>query len=302
MKIPPYLRKGDTIGMVCPAGFMPPEKWETAVEVLKVEGYQVRLGKTMHSNSETYFSGTDKQRRDDLQEMMDDPEVKAVFCGRGGYGVGRIIDMLDFRKFRRNPKWVIGFSDITVLHAHINRNFKIATLHAPMAAAFNEGEYANPYVQSLLSALRGEPVVYHAGSHPDNKRGVARGRLVGGNLALISHLIGTPSAYKTKGRILFLEDVGELLYNIDRMMIQLKRSGVLDGLSALVVGGFTDSKDTERPFGMTVQEIFSHHLQKMPYPVCYNFPVSHEKENYALKVGASYLLEVMRDGVVLKEE
>ncbi len=302
MRIPPYLKKGDTIGMVCPAGFMPPEKWQTAVEVLQQEGYKIRLGSTMHSKSENYFSGTDAERLADLQEMLDDSSVKAIFCGRGGYGMGRIIDQLQFKNFRKHPKWIIGFSDITVLHAHVNRQLKIASLHAPMAAAFNEGEYANPYVQSLLAALRGEKSVYRKAPHPYDKKGKASGRLVGGNLALVSHLIGTRSAYKTKDRILFLEDVGEQLYNIDRMMIQLKRSGMLENLSALILGGFTDNKDTDRPFGKDIEDIFKELLDEYDYPICYGFPVSHDKENYALKVGVNHTLIVNQEGSILSEK
>ncbi len=302
MRIPPYLKKGDTIGMVCPAGFMPPEKWQTAVEVLQQEGYKIRLGSTMHSKSENYFSGTDAERLADLQEMLDDSSVKAIFCGRGGYGMGRIIDQLQFKNFRKHPKWIIGFSDITVLHAHVNRQLKIVSLHAPMAAAFNEGEYANPYVQSLLAALRGEKSVYRKAPHPYDKKGKASGRLVGGNLALVSHLIGTRSAYKTKDRILFLEDVGEQLYNIDRMMIQLKRSGMLENLSALILGGFTDNKDTDRPFGKDIEDIFKELLDEYDYPICYGFPVSHDKENYALKVGVNHTLIVNQEGSILSEK
>ena len=302
MRIPPYLKKGDTIGMVCPAGYMPPEKWQTAVEVLQQEGYSIRLGNTMHSKSENYFSGTDAERLADLQEMLDDSSVKAILCGRGGYGMGRIIDQLQFKNFHKHPKWIIGFSDITILHAHINRQLKIASLHAPMAAAFNEGEYANPYVQSLLAALRGEKSVYRKAPHPYDKKGKASGRLVGGNLALVSHLIGTRSAYKTKDRILFLEDVGEQLYNIDRMMIQLKRSGMLENLSALILGGFTDNKDTDRPFGKDIEDIFKDLLDEYNYPICYGFPVSHDKENYALKVGLNHTLIVNEEGSILSEK
>ncbi|MCG7855933.1 LD-carboxypeptidase [Flavihumibacter sediminis] len=302
MRIPPYLKKGDTIAMVCPAGYMPPEKWQTAVEVLQQEGYTIRLGTTMHSKSENYFSGTDGERLADLQAMLDDSSVKAILCGRGGYGMGRIIDQLQFKNFRKHPKWIIGFSDITILHAHINRQLKIASLHAPMAAAFNEGEYANPYVQSLLAALRGEKSVYRKAPHPYDKKGKASGRLVGGNLALVSHLIGTRSAYKTKDRILFLEDVGEQLYNIDRMMIQLKRSGMLENLSALILGGFTDNKDTDRPFGKDIEDIFKELLDEYEYPICYGFPVSHDKENYALKVGVNHTLIVNEEGAILSEK
>lgn len=301
MIFPPYLKKGDTIGMVCPAGFMAPEKWQTCVQTLQDWGFNVVLGSTMKSSSSTYFSGTDEERLLDLQRMLDDKKIHAILCGRGGYGMGRIIDQLDFKKFTRRPKWIVGFSDITVLHAHLNRVAGVASIHGPMAGAFNDGGDENPYVQSLKSMLIGKPAVYAADPHAYNIPGKAKGRLVGGNLSLIAHLIGTPSAYKTKGKILFLEDVGEQLYNVDRMMHQLKRAGVLDGLAGLVLGGFTDNKDTERPFGQTVEEILRHQIKDADYPVCFGFPVSHEKENNALKVGARYTLTVESAKVLLEE-
>ncbi|GAB2678428.1 LD-carboxypeptidase [Flavihumibacter cheonanensis] len=302
MIYPPYLQKGDTIGMVCPAGFMAPEKWQTCVQTLQDWGFKVELGATMNSASTTYFSGTDEERKLDLQRMLDDKKIKAILCGRGGYGMGRIIDQLDFKKFERRPKWIIGFSDITVLHAHLNRVIGIASIHGPMAAAFNEGGDENPYVQSLKAMLLGTKAEYNAAPHAFNIAGTAQGRLVGGNLSLIAHLLGTRSAFKTKGKLLFLEDVGEQLYNVDRMFYQLKRAGVLDGLAGLVLGGFTDNKDTERPFGQTVEEILHHLVKDCEYPVCFGFPVSHEKENFALKVGAKYQLLVSPSEVRLIEK
>jgi muramoyltetrapeptide carboxypeptidase len=302
MIYPPYLQKGDTIGMVCPAGFMAPEKWQTCVQTLQDWGFKVELGATMNSASTTYFSGTDEERKLDLQRMLDDKKIKAILCGRGGYGMGRIIDQLDFKKLERRPKWIIGFSDITVLHAHLNRICGIASIHGPMAAAFNEGGDENPYVQSLKAMLLGTKAEYNAAPHAFNIAGTAQGRLVGGNLSLIAHLIGTRSAFKTKGKLLFLEDVGEQLYNVDRMFYQLKRAGVLDGLAGLILGGFTDNKDTERPFGQTVEEILHHLVKDCEYPVCFGFPVSHEKENFALKVGAKYQLLVSPSEVRLIEK
>ena len=299
--IPPYLKKGDTIGMVCPAGYMPKEKMKTCIEVLQRDwGFRVKEGKTLGSG-ENYFSGTDAERLADIQEMLDDPEVKAVLCARGGYGVGRIIDQIDFRKFRKHPKWLIGFSDITVLHAHIHTRYHIATLHAPMAGAFQDGGHKNEFVQSLRKSITGKKSSYEAAVHPFNHPGKVSGVLVGGNLALLAHLVGTSSDLRTKGKILFVEDVGEQLYNIDRMFYQLKRSGKLDKLAGLVIGGFTDCKDTDRPFGKTAYEIIHDLVKEYTYPVCYGFPVSHDKENYALKVGGTYTLSVSRNKVKLSE-
>jgi len=300
--IPPSLKRGDAIGLVAPSSFMPFEKMETCIETLENWGYSVVLGATTHSTSENYFSGSDGERRDDVQQMLDDQNIKAVLCVRGGYGTSRIIDDLDFEKFVAHPKWIIGFSDITVLHSHLFSNYKIASLHAPMAAAFNEGEFNNPYVQSLKAALEGIPANYEYEANKMNRTGKALGILVGCNLALLTHLIGTPSEVNMKNKILFLEDVGEYLYNIDRMMLQLARHGVLKKLAGLIIGGFTDVKDTERPYGKAVYEIIHEHVKKYEYPVCFNFPVSHGKENFALKIGVKYKLTVSENGVALKEK
>ncbi len=301
IKIPPYLKKGDKIGLVCPAGHMPVEKVQECVRVLNEEwGFTTRLGKTI-GNEFNYFSGSDKERLEDFQQMLNDPEIKAIMCARGGYGVGRIIDQIEFTKFKKNPKWIIGFSDITVLHAHIYTNYYISTLHAPMANAFNDGGYKNEFVQSLKNALEGKKNKYETTTHEFNRTGKASGELVGGNLALLAHLSGTDSDIKTKGRILFIEDIGEYLYNIDRMMYQLKRSGKLNKLAGLVVGGFSDMKDTEKPFGQTAYEIIRDLVSEYNYPVCFGFPVSHEKENYALKIGVKYKLKVTGSKVTLDE-
>ncbi len=280
---------------------MDKEKATTCIQVLQEWGYKVKPGKTLGSDSATYFSGTDDERLADLQEMLDDDAVKAILCGRGGYGTGRIIDRLNFKQFRHHPKWIIGFSDITVLHSHIYSNYKIAGLHAPMAAAFNEEGYKNEFVQSLKHALEGKKLKYECGVHTLNRRGEAVGELLGGNLSLLAHLTGTASDIKTKGKILFLEEIGEYLYATDRMLYQLKRSGKLDRLAGLIIGGFTDTKDTLRPYGKTVYEIVEDAVKGYDYPVCYGFPVSHEKENYALKVGVGYKLKVGKHKVTLEE-
>jgi len=299
--MPPYLQPGDTIALVCPAGYMDPERAQTCIDTLRVWGYKVNIGATLVSHSENYFSGTDEERLTDLQQALDDPSVKAILCGRGGYGLSRIVDRINFSAFRKDPKWIIGFSDVTVLHAHILSNYKIATLHAPMAGAFNDGGADGEYIASLRHALEGEKARYTCDVHPLNRKGEAVGLLAGGNLSLLAHLAGTSSDVKTKGKILFLEDVGEYLYNIDRMLYQLKRNGRLDRLAGLIIGGFTDLKDTTRPFGKTVYEIIHDIVREYDYPVCFGFPVSHGKENYALKVGEGYKLKVGKHKVILEE-
>lgn len=300
IKLPPYLKKGDTIGIVCPAGFMTLEKAAACINSLKSWGYKVKLGKTLGSQFH-YFSGTDQERALDLQEMLDDKTVNAILCGRGGYGVSRIIDRLDFKTFQKNPKWLIGFSDITVLHAALHQQFKIASIHSSMAGAFNDGGADNEFVQSLKKTLKGQPTNYSCAPHLFNHLGKGSGELIGGNLSLIVHLIGTKTAYQTKNKILFIEDVGEYIYHIDRLFLQLKRAKFLDGLAGLVIGGFTDMKDTTVEFGMTVYETLQAHLKEYNYPICFNFPVSHETPNYALKVGVKHELSVSKNKTVLKE-
>ncbi len=301
IKIPPYLQKGDTIGIVCPAGAMPVEKVSECIRILNEDwGFTTRVGKTVGSLY-NYFSGTDEERLADFQEMLDDDQVKAVLCARGGYGMGRIIDKVDFKKFKKQPKWIVGYSDITVVHSHLYSNYYIASLHAPMAGAFNEDGYKNEFVLSLKNALEGKKLKYSCPVHEFNRKGEAIGELVGGNLALLAHLVGTDSDIKTRGRILFIEDTGEYLYNIDRMLHQLKRSGKLAKLAGLIIGGFTEIKDTERPFGKTVYEIISDIVKEYDYPVCFDFPVSHTDRNYALKIGVGYKLKVSKNKVTLEE-
>jgi muramoyltetrapeptide carboxypeptidase len=301
IETPPYLERGNVIGIVCPSGFMPVEKASECIRVLNEEwGFQTKVGKTL-GNEYNYFSGTDQERLNDFQQMLDDDQVKAILCARGGYGLSRIIDRINFKKFRKNPKWIIGYSDVTVLHSHLYSNYYISSIHAPMAAAFNDAGYINRYVQSLRDALEGKKLRYSCEAHEFNKKGEAIGELIGGNLSLLTHLIGTDSDIKTRGRILFLEDVGEYFYNIDRMMYQMKRAGKLSKLGGLIIGGFTDNKDTERPYGQTAYEIIHDAVKEYDYPVCFGFPVSHGKENYALKIGVGYKLRIGKSKVSLEE-
>jgi muramoyltetrapeptide carboxypeptidase len=301
MTFPPYLKKGDTIGITCPAGYMVAANAQSCIGTLVDWGYHVVVGKTLGSESKNYFSGTDEERASELQTMLDDKSINAILFGRGGYGMSRIIDRLNFKKFKKNPKWLIGFSDITVMHMHIYSNHKISSFHAPMAAAFNDGEDKNEFILSLKNAISGEKAKYKCATHPFNKQGSATGKLIGGNLTLLANIIGTPSDYETKNCILFIEDIGEYLYSIDRLLQQLKRSGKFDKISGIIIGGFTDMKNTERPFGKTMEEIIQDVLADYDYPVCFNFPVSHAKENVALKIGATYNLLVKNKESVLVE-
>ena len=298
---PPYLQIGDTVGLVCPAGYMAAEKIQTCIQIVQDWGYKVKTGNTLGKEAVNYFSGTDEERLEDVQQMLDDDEVKAILCARGGYGTSRIIDRLNFEKFKENPKWIIGYSDVTVLLSHIYRNYKITSLHAPMAAAFNEEGYRNEFVQSLKDALEGRKIKYTIGTHEMNRRGEAIGELTGGNLSILTHLIGSSSEPKTKGRILFIEDVGEYYYKIDRMILQLKRAGKLENLAGLIIGGFTDMQDTTLKFGQDVYSLIFDKIKEYDYPVCFNFPVGHQTNNYALKIGAGFKLKVGKTKVVLEE-
>jgi muramoyltetrapeptide carboxypeptidase len=280
---------------------MPLEKAQTCIDTLQDWGYRVRVGETVGGDSLNYFSGSDGQRLDELQQMLDDPGIHAILCGRGGYGLTRIIDRVDLGRFSGAPKWIIGFSDITVLHTHILTRCNVATLHAPMAGAFNDGGVGSAAINSLRLALAGEPSLYRAAPHAFNRYGKVTGRLIGGNLALLAHLTGSLSEPDMKGAILFLEDVGEYLYNIDRMLRQLKRSGKLQHLAGLLVGGFTESRDTTRPFGASAEEIIREVIGDTSYPVAFGFPVSHGPDNVALKIGVVHRLGIGPEGALLQE-
>ncbi len=306
VKIPPYLKAGDMIGITCPAGFITLEEIQPAVQQMQSWGFQIEIGKTVGKRSFT-LGGTDEERAADLQYMLDNPKIKAVMCARGGYGAVRIIDALDFAKFKANPKWIIGFSDITVLHSHIHQNFHIATLHSKMCNSFPaDWSLAEPIqVETILSikkALLGEEMRYTSPASPFNRSGKATGELVGGNLSLIATLAGSKSNISTKNKILFLEDTHEQLYNIDRMFYNLDRSGKLEKLAGLIIGGFSlKPDDPDEEFGKTVVEIVLEKVKAFDYPICFDFPVGHQKNNFALKCGVRYLLEVDEIGGRLGE-
>lgn len=299
MNIPPYLKKGDTIGITCPAGYMALEKAQTCIDTIQQWGFKVKVGKTLGNMQHNYFSGTDAERLADFQDMLNDNNIKAILCGRGGYGVSRIIDKLDFKNFKRNPKWIIGYSDITVLHSHLNRRLNTASMHSHMAAAFNDG-VDNMFIESIKKTLTGKTSIYNTQSHPFNQSGSVNGELVGGNLCLLAHTIGSRSELNVKNKILFLEDVGEYLYNIDRMMIQLKRAGWFNKIDGLILGSFSECKDTDAPFGKVVEEILKDHLIEYNFPYCFGFPIGHTNENLAVLCGLQYQLDVNLNNVTLK--
>jgi len=307
IKVPVYLKPGDMIGITCPSGYISPEEILPAVNKMKEWGFEIRLGDTVGAKDFT-FAGSDEQRARDFQNMIDNPSIKAVMFGRGGYGAVRIIDAVNFKKFALNPKWIIGFSDATVFHSHLNKNYGIASIHSKMCNSFpSDWTNAEPgqvdSIESIRKCLAGERMNYAAVSNDNNNHGVAEGILIGGNLSILQNLAATNSDINTDGKILFLEEVEEYLYSIDRMFWNLKRSGKLDKLKGLILGGFNKIKpdDPGEDFGKTIFEIVLEKVNEYTYPVCFDFPVGHQKENYALKCGVKHKLVVSHEGVILEE-
>jgi muramoyltetrapeptide carboxypeptidase len=293
MRTPPYLKKGDKIGIVACARKISREELQLSIDILVSWGLQPVLGKNLFK-SENQYSGSDNERAEDLQQMLDEESVKAVISARGGYGTVRIIDKLDFQNFKQHPKWIVGYSDITVLHSHIH-NFGIETLHATMPINFTKNAEAT---ETLRKALFGESLSYEVPSHLLNRKGNAEGELVGGNLSLLYALAGSSSDIDTKGKILFIEDLDEYLYHIDRMMVSLKRSGKLEGLAGLVVGGMSDMKDNLVPFGKTAEEIVYDAVKEYDFPVCFDFPAGHIDRNLAVVLGRKVRLEAGEKGII----
>lgn len=291
MKIPPNIKPGSKIHIVSPAGKVDEKYVLPAVNWLSEQGYKVELGKHVFTRH-FQFAGTDRQRLNDLQTAIDDPETDAIICSRGGYGTVRIIDKLDCRAFGKQPKWLVGFSDITILHACMN-NLGVATIHGAMPRYFfkSDGNPAENLI-SLMKLLTGEKVSYSFKNGESNRAGTVKGELVGGNLSIISSLQGTKYELNTEGKILFLEDIDEFLYHTDRMMYQLKLSGKLANLAGLVLGDFTEMKDNESPFGKTIHEIISESVVDYNYPFCFGFPAGHDKKNLALAFGQNWELNI----------
>jgi muramoyltetrapeptide carboxypeptidase len=290
------LRQGDKIAIVSTARKISIEEIEAAIDTLQQWGLEVVLGQTIGA-SYNQFAGDDALRLQDLQLMLDDPEIKAILCARGGYGTTRIIDQVNFNRFETAPKWLVGFSDVTTLHSHIH-NFGIETIHALMPVLFAKpGTEAAK--ESLRRALFGEELQYQVPAHEFNRTGLGEGRLVGGNLSMLHTLTGTRSDIDTHGKILFLEDLDEYLYHIDRMLVHLDRSGKLSSLAGLIIGHMSDMHDNAVPFGKNAYEIINEHTGKYNYPVCYGFPVGHEPDNHAMICGRKARLTVTEQGAKL---
>jgi muramoyltetrapeptide carboxypeptidase len=296
MIFPPFLKQGDTIGIVAPARKIKSGDIDFAVHWWKEKGFYIAFGKHLFAE-ENQFAGSDEKRTEDLQNMLDDPNIKAIFCVRGGYGALRIIDNLNFLNFNLQPKWICGFSDITVLHSHIHKICNTATIHSTMPVSMNKNHVEN--LETLFKTLMGEKQGYTCNPHPLNRLGNCSGPLIGGNLSLLYALSGSVSDMDTAGKILFIEDVDEYLYHIDRMMLQLKRAGKLQNLAGLLVGSFTKMRDNEIAFGKTFEQIICEHCETYDFPIAFNFPAGHDERNVAMMFGANYSLTVENDKTTL---
>ena len=299
MLIPPFLKKGDTIGITATARKISKEELESAVKTIELKGYKVQFANHLFA-VENQFAGNDEQRKNDLQSLIDDKNVKAILIARGGYGTMRIIDEINFNALRENPKWIIGYSDVTVLHSALNLQ-NIASLHATMPINFLKNEEAT---NSLFKVIAGEKTSYvynYDTSLNKNlfKQGKVIAPIIGGNLSLLYAMQGSKTDIDTKGKILFLEDLDEYVYHIDRMVLSLKRAGKFDDLAGLIVGGMTDMKDNLVPFGYSAEEIISSHLKDKNYPICFDFPCGHIDRNLSLPLGLIATLNISEQQVLL---
>jgi len=293
--LPPYLQKGDKVAIVCTARKFSIQEAQPAIALLESWGLEVVLGQTIGLDN-FQLGGTDAERIADFNTQLSNPEIKAIWCARGGYGTVRIIDSIDFALLEQQPKWIVGFSDVTTLHSHVH-NLGIATIHGIMA--FSVPLAKEESKKSLYQALFGAPLSYVITADPGNKKGRAKGVLVGGNLSILYSLLGSASSIKTQGKILFIEDLDEYLYHVDRMMHNLMRNGMLTGLAGLIVGGMTDMHDNSIPFGYNAQEIILDAVKEYDYPVVFHFPAGHGSLNQALKLGTIIELDAQDHQVMV---
>ena len=295
MQLPPYLKSGDLVSIAAPARWVDPDDIKNFLSLLEKEGLKTITGSIYNRHHQ--FAGEDKDRLNDLQQMLDHPDIKAIFCARGGYGTLRLLNKIDLKGFAEHPKWVVGFSDITALHAYLQMRIGVASIHAAMPYTFRDvTDIENPAAASLFGILKGEFPFYRVPPHSLNRKGKSSGILLGGNLSVLYSLTGTLFQFPTRGAILFLEDVDEYLYHIDRMMQNLKLAGMLENLAGLVVGGLTDMHDNEVPFGKTAAEIIQEAVDEFDFPVCFNFPAGHMEGNMAMVLGRQVSMEVTEKG------
>jgi muramoyltetrapeptide carboxypeptidase len=291
MVTPKYLVKGDKVAIIAPARCINFDEVHPSIRLFQKWGLEVLLGTNIFRRC-NQFSGKDELRQADLQQMLDDDSIRAIICARGGYGTVRIIDQLDFTRFRKNPKWIAGYSDITVLHSHIQRHFGIETLHATMPVNITSDTNTNDSLETMKNALFGKNITYRFPRKLPSREGDSKAVLTGGNLSILYSLMGSSSEAETAGKILFIEDVDEYLYHIDRMMIAMKRAGKLDKLKGLIVGGMDRMNDNTNPFGKSANEIIADVTKDYDYPVCFDFPAGHGETNLALILGREVRFKV----------
>ena len=288
MKIPPSIQKGDTIAILATARKNIDDNLKTTIDLLHHWGLEVVIGKSIGLDN-NQLAGTDAQRAEDFQEQLDNPNIKAIWCVRGGYGTVRMIDLLDFTKFKQNPKWIVGFSDVTVMHSYLNK-INIASIHGLMPVTV---EKASPEsIESLRKALFGESLKYEIPFEAANRLGTAKGEIVGGNLSILYSLMGSNAQIDCKGKILFMEDLDEYLYHIDRMMMALKRCGYFENLNGLIIGSMTKMKDNDIPWGKNANQIIEDVTKEYSFPILYNFPAGHIQNNSPLIFGKQVSLEL----------
>ena len=294
-KRPPVLRSGDLVYITAPAKAIEEEHVLFAKELFEDAGFRVMIGQHCLGRHH-YFSGTDEERQADLQFAIDHPEVKAIVCARGGYGCVRIVDRIQWAGMLREPKWMIGFSDVTVFHQRLQR-FGISSIHGTMVLNYNTN--SSEAINTMMAALKGENADVSCDPNSYNKNGVANGKLVGGNLSIVYSLLGTDDHVEFTDCILFVEDLAEHLYHIDRMFFALNKAGVLDKIKGLIIGGMTDLEDTDIPFGKTVEEIILDHFTYRNIPIAFGFPAGHISDNRALILGDQCKLEVSAEKTLL---
>lgn len=286
---PSKLKAGDQVAIVAPSGKLDSDNLDQAIALLESWDLKVVLGKYVW-NTHFSFAAKDEQRIEDFQHALDHSEIKAIFCARGGYGVTRIVDKISFERFKTSPKWVIGFSDITAFHTHLH-TLGFQSLHSCMPSQYH-GRCTYDSVETIRKALFEQPSSLNSLPNPTNRVGEAEGTLVGGNLCLLNDVIGTPSDFNTEGAILFLEEINEPLYAIDRMFTHLYRLGKLENLAGLVIGDLDTKPNNGNEFGLAIEEIVMEKVGDYPYPVGFNFPIGHRPHNLAVVCGAMAKLEV----------
>lgn len=294
---PHKLNQGDKIGILSTARKINREELSPALKIIEEFGFEPVLGKSIGAEDHQ-FAGSENIRAENLKDFFEDSEIKAILCARGGYGSGQLLDKVDFKLLDKTPKWLIGYSDITALHLYLNRHVNIQSLHASMPLNFPKN--TQEALKSLFDCLRGEKPEYKFPNHKHNKNGLTQGELIGGNLSVVYSMQGTIAEINTENKILFLEDLDEYLYHIDRMMLNLKLSGKLEGLKGLIIGGMTDMNDNQIPFGRDAETIISDYCKAYDFPIAYNFPAGHIDDNRALIMGANVKLEVSDSGSKLK--